>query len=180
MSAALDALLRAAVDATGAAAGCLFAWDGTDLAAVAGAGDGGPALVGRRLAAGDTSAGFVVSSGQPIAVSGRSGGGRRSAVGSLLERDAMSVLCVPCTSDEGTVGALELIDKAGAPFSIDDVELATLLAGVAGAALADTDGRHPAVADPSVLGADLARLAAEDPARYRAVAGMVAILLDRG
>ena len=57
-------------------------------------------------------------------------------LGARLGRMPASLLCVPCHHEDAIVGALELVDKAGgAPFSIDDVELVTLLGGIAGAAL---------------------------------------------
>jgi GAF domain-containing protein len=86
------------------------------------------------------------------------------------------VLCVPCGDDE-IVGALELVDKAGgAAFSFDDVELATLLAGIAGVAIeARADG--PAAPSARELASGLERLAATDAARYDTVARAVAALV---
>ena len=81
--------------------------------------------------------GYVVSSGQPMAIAPRGADPRLSeGLGARLGRMPASLLCVPCHHEDAIVGALELVDKAGgAPFSIDDVELVTLLGGIAGAAL---------------------------------------------
>ena len=57
---------------------------------------------------------------------------------------------------------LEIVDKAdGAMFSFDDVELATLIAGVAGVALDDAQcDRRPRSPGPDELAGELRRLAA--------------------
>jgi GAF domain-containing protein len=145
MNAALHALARAAVDVTGAGAGAVLAVAGDDLVVVAAAGDCA-GLVGTTVAATGTSAAFVVSSGQPIAVSVRPEDPVTSAVAALLGRHPASVLCVPCATDEDPLGALELVDKAGGMFTVDDIELATVLAGIAGAALTE---RGQAAAPPA-------------------------------
>ena len=72
-----------------------------------------------------------------------------------------------------------MVDKAGGGFSIDDIELATLLAGIAGAALAD-GAPVAAPPDPAELGAALAALARSEPLRYAAVARVLSVLLDHG
>ena len=78
------------------------------------------------------------------------------------------------------LGALELIDKSdGGRFTIDDLELATLLGGIAGAALSE-DGPTEAPPAPAELAGGLTRLASTDPARYAAVAAVLATLLERG
>jgi hypothetical protein len=75
------------------------------------------------------------------------------------------------------VGALELVDKrAGGSFTYDDLELATLLAGIAGAALVAEQGAHP-VPSPAELGGELEQLLAIDDRRYRAVAAVVSGLI---
>jgi GAF domain-containing protein len=178
----LQAAVDAAVDATAAGLGWLLAPDGTDLLVVAASGDDpalAAALVGRRLPAGVGTASYALQSGQPVALSAASGpaGGDEGARW-LLERDPASVVCVPCGTDDATVGVLEIVDKAGgAAFSFDDVEVVTLLAGVAGAALAEGGGAE-AVPEPARLGAELTRLAQVDPGRYATVAPLVAALLS--
>ena len=80
-----------------------------------------------------------------------------------------SVLCVPCAHDDDVLGVLELVDKAGGgPFTFDDVELITVLANIAGSALAESAGG--VVRSPDELGGELRQLAADDPTAYVAVA----------
>ena len=158
----LDAIVANAVAITGAAAGRLMVHDGDDLIVVATAGlDELP--IGSRVPATEGSAGYVVASGQPLAMAGQG--------------DA--VLCVPCPVDAAVVGALELVDKTGGiPFTFDDVELATVLAAVAGPALAHRDQPAVEVPDPEALGIALGHLAAADSVRYAQVASIVSALIQ--
>jgi GAF domain-containing protein len=161
----LEAVVRVALEATGATRGRLLtAGTGAlDLMVVASLGgdaswqtrppgDGDPSLVG-----------YVVATGQPQMLTGRGD-------------DAWSCLCAPCIRDDEVVGALELAGKAGGgAFSFDDIEMASLFAGVAGAAIV---ARHPASPPaPEELTGDLARLERTDPARYATVARLVYQLL---
>lgn len=178
----LVAIATAAVAATGASAGWLLAIGDDVLRVVASAGDGtGPAL-STTVPAGSGSAGFVAESGQPLAVSPRGDDPRfGEGMALVLGRRPSSIMAVPCLTDDAVVGVMELVDKVGGgSFSFDDVELATLLAGIAGVAMASTADRPPTVPGPAELGGDLARLATTDPARYAAVAPAVAALLGSG
>lgn len=177
----LQSLVRAVVDATGATVGWLLDVDGDALQVVAAAGTGGPEL-GLRVPSGSGSAGFVVASGQPLALAPRPGDARTSeGVAAVLGKAPASVLCVPCSTDTGVQGALEVIDKAGgAPFSFDDVEIATLLAGVAAAALSQRDRVVESVPRPEQLAAELASLAQRDPEEYGTIAVLVQALLSLG
>jgi GAF domain-containing protein len=179
MNPAVQAVVDSAVTATAASAGWVLALDGQRLVVVAARGGGD--LVGAEVPADAGTAGFVVNSGQPMAMAVREGDARLGeGVLGLLARRASSVLCVPCTAGDTVVGALELVDKAGgATFSFDDVELATLLAGIAAAALAADEG-EVAVRSPDELGAELHRLAAADPAGYALTAALVDAILARG
>jgi len=71
------------------------------------------------------------------------------------------------------------VDKAGgAAFVLDDVELVTLLAQVAGAALVETARKGAApTPGPDRLGGALERLAVTHPSRYAVVAAVVGELL---
>ena len=179
MNPVVQSVVDSAVGATAAAAGWVMALHGDRLSVIAafGAAD----LVGTDVSADAGTAGFVVNSGQPMAMAARQGDARLSegVLGLLAERPE-SVLCVPCTSADGVVGVLELVDKAdGVTFSFDDVELATLLAGIAAAAI-EADEGGVAVRSPDELGAELRRLAAADPAGYAQVATLVEAILARG
>jgi len=177
----LAAILQAGIDATGAGGGWLLAARGDRLSVVAASGPD-PAI-GVTVAAGEGTAGFVVASGQPLAMAPRDGDPRfAEGVMAITGRRPTSVLTVPCATDDGVVGALELVDKVGrGSFGFDDVELATLLADIAGVALSQLDDDiGPTVPDPAQLGGELARLAATAPARYAAVATMLGALLASG
>jgi sigma-B regulation protein RsbU (phosphoserine phosphatase) len=176
----LQSIIRAAMDASAAAHGWLLALDGETLRVVAAAGGDAGRLIGAMLPARAGTAGYVVASGQPLAMARRAGNPRfAEGMASLLERPPDSVMSVPCSTEEAVLGVLELADKAGGgTFSFDDLELATLLASVAGASLAHV-APTPAVPDAAQLGWELQRLAATDPTRYAAVATAVSALLAR-
>ncbi len=177
-NAVLDAVVEAAVHATRAAAGWVVGGEGDGQRVLAAGGEGAGDLLGRRVGPGEGIAGFVLASGQPLALSRLENDPRlRGGVEGLLRSRPRSVLCVPCTSDDAVVGALELTDKeAGEAFTFDDLELATLLAGIAGTALAADRGGGP-VPTPAELGTELGRLLAIDPRRYHAVAVVVSGLI---
>ncbi len=151
-----------------------------ELRVVAAGGDQPGTLIGRTTPAGEGSAGFVVASGQPLALAGHGDERLRRGMAAIIGRELASVLSVPCVSNETVVGALELVDKEGGQaFSFDDVELTTILAGIAGVVLAQ--GAHrPDVPTPSELAGDMERLAAADPDRYAAVAPVLSALLSHG
>lgn len=177
----LVAVVRAAVDATGATAGWLLEHDDADLAVVAAHG-GSPgwtsSLLGRRAGVAGGTASMVVQSGQPVALQPGRGARRDELATELLARAPVSLLCVPCLDGDAVVGALQLVDKAGGgPFDFDDVELATLLGGIAGVALRDLGAVAVDEPTPESLGRDLARLAVEEPGRFAAAARVIEALL---
>ncbi len=179
MNPVLQAVTDSAVGATGAAAGWVMALRGEHLTVLAAFGAG--SVLGTDVALGEGTAGFVAASGQPMAMAVREGDARltEGVLGLLPERPS-SVLCVPCTAADTVVGVLELVDKAGgATFSFDDVEVASLLAGIAAVAIASGEG-DVAVRSPDELGAELRRIAAADPAGYVQVATLVEAILARG
>lgn len=178
----LQAIVEAVTEATAATEGWMLAQRDDRLLVVAAAGDRPGRLVGATVPSDEGTAGYVVTSGQPLALAPRPDDARASSgVAGLLGLRPSSVLCVPCADDDSVAGALEVVDKAGGGrFSLDDVELATLLGGIAGAALVQTSGGAPSVPSPTELGGALQRLAATEPARYGALAMAIGALLDRG
>ena len=179
----LHALAQAAADATGASDGWLLAVEDDGLRVVAVAGPGtGPSVLAALVPAGAGSVGFVAASGHPLAMAPRDDDPRFSeGTAQLLGRRPSSVLSVPASNEDGVVGVLELVDKAGGGnFSFDDVEIATMLADIAGAALTAERAAGPPVPRPAELGGELERLSVADPARYSVVAAAVAALLARG
>lgn len=178
----LQAVLDAATSGTAGTAGWLLAVRGEQLEVMATSGTAPGSVVGALVPAETGTAGFVVGSGQPVALAVRPDDARAAAgVPELVGRRPVTNLCVPCDSSEGIAGALEVIDKAGgATFTFDDVELATLLAGIAGAALAAGGVGQRHVPTPAQLAADLERLRDVDAARYAAVASVVVTLVADG
>ena len=178
---ALHAVLQAAVDATAATSGWVLAARGDRAEVVAARGERAGEAMGVTVELGTGTAGFVIASGQPLALSPRTDDPRSGeGVAAALGRHPTGILCVACAAGGEVLGALELIDReGGSPFRIDDVEIVTVLADIAGAILAEDDA-GVTVPVPSVLATDLARLATTDPARYAAVAVVVAGLLSDG
>jgi GAF domain-containing protein len=177
-NAPLQALVRAAVEATGATAGWLLARERDELVVRAAHAEHSGRLIGVRVPFTGT-AGFVVSSSQPLALSHVTADARfaPSSDDAVLHA-ANSVISVPCSDEDETRGALEVFDKVGgASFSYDDLELVTLLADIAGPMLAHTGDAGPAVPEPYELGDALSRLAESDPVRYAALAALISALL---
>lgn len=168
-NAVLDTVVRVAMDATGASRARLFsvapsttAMEDTVTLVVAHGGD----VAWRAGSSGSPHSslvGYVVATGQPQV---------------LTSQDrTSSALCAPCIHDYEVVGALELGDKAGGgAFSMDDMEMTSLFAGIAGAAIVGR--RVTAPLDPAHLVGRLGRLAATDPPRYATIARLVQRLLN--
>ncbi len=175
--AVLDAIVRSAVEATAATSGWLVAAtdDGPLVVRAAFSDDGAGEAIG-TIVPDDAPAALALALGQPAArlvdpsdVSARGAG----AAGDV----PTSLLTVPCGD---AAGVLEVADKrGGSPFTIDDIELVTLLAEIAGAALAERDDDLESP-DVEELAAELRRLHTTNRARYRFVARVVAGLLGAG
>jgi GAF domain-containing protein len=130
------AVLRSIVDATaalfGAEAASLALHDpATDrLVFAVAAGEHGQGVVGLAIGSSEGVAGYVFSTGQPLALSdvasdARFGRGAAEQTGYVPR----SLIAVPLVDDEGTLGVLEVLDKRGdAGFDLRDVELATVFA----------------------------------------------------
>jgi GAF domain-containing protein len=179
----LQSLVRAAVEGTGASRGWLLAVRGDHLEVVAAYGHDAGSLLGATMPLESGSAGFVVASGQPLAMTPRGDDPRFAAdLFAQLGSQPSSVLCVPCDDDDdATVGALELVDKVGnGPFSFDDVEIVTMLAAIAGVAIAQSEWNGPRPPSPDELAGELHRLAVADPTHYATVASVINALLIRG
>ena len=168
--AVLTAIVRTAVQAANASRGWLAIEDQDDLVVVAAFGDDTHGLVLRRFPVGSGTTGYVLTSGQPLALSSVGDDRMGDGIGSVLENPPQTVLSVPCTTSDAVVGALEVVDKeGGARFTFDDVELVTLIAEIAAATLA---GAAPALTlpTPAELATDLEHLASTDPVHYATVA----------
>lgn len=176
----LQSIVQAAVQATDAEQGWLVAERGDALRIVAAAGGTAGDLLGAEVPLDSETVGLVFASGSPVSLKPTAGEGSLRGEQQLLGRRPGAVLAVPCVSDEGVVGAIELIDKHGGDaFPLSELELVTALATVAAVALTDGAGAAE-VPQPGTLGDGLAELARADPARYALVAPVVATLIGRG
>ena len=167
-----QAIVNQALAATGAATGWLLAVteQGFEVLARSGAAvDVAP--VGTMVEPVGARA-YVVATGQPVALLPEPGDpSHRDAGGS--PRGPSSVLAVPC-GVEHVVAVLELADKPDATsFTYDDIDLVSLLAPVAAAALTERPPEGPAAPSPQQLGGALIDLAAESPDRYALAARLV-------
>ncbi len=178
----LYAVLRSAVEATGAADGWIAALDdGADqLVVVAAEGPRGRRLLGVTVGEHEGFSGYVVGSAQPLAIEPAADDPRLDeGIAARLDRRPRSVLCVPCEDDDIVLAAIELVDKDGGGFTFDDLELVAVLADVAGVALRLGAGGASLLPTPAELGALLEGLAGSDPVRYARVAELVAMLVRR-
>jgi GAF domain-containing protein len=134
--AAGTAVLRSIVEATvqifAAEAASLALHDpATDrLVFAVAAGEQGQGVVGLAIDAAEGVAGYVFSSGQPIALSdveqdARFGRATAERTGYVPR----SLVAVPLIDDEGTLGVLEVLDKRGdGGFDLRDIELVSVFA----------------------------------------------------
>jgi GAF domain-containing protein len=129
-----EAILRSVVDAAAilirAEAASIALFDATTgrLVFRVAAGEHGQGVVGLSVDSSEGLAGYVFSSGQPLAIG-------ETTVDPRFKRDAAqqtgyvprSLLAVPLTDDAGTIGVLEVLDRQdGLPFDLADIEAATV------------------------------------------------------
>jgi len=141
-----EAILRSVVDAAAALiraeAASIALFDpqtGTLVFRVA-AGEHGQGVVGLAVQPGEGVAGYVYSTGQPLAIG-------ETTVDPRFRRDAAertgyvprSLLAVPLADESGTIGVLEVLDRRdGAPFDLADLEAAAVFARQATVAIRST------------------------------------------
>ncbi len=94
------------------------------------AGDQGQGVVGLAIGSDQGVAGYVFSTGQPLAIGEAAAdprfGREAAAQTGYVPR---SLLAVPLTDDAGTIGVLEVLDRRdGAPFDLQDMEAAAVFA----------------------------------------------------
>jgi GAF domain-containing protein len=137
------AVLRSVVDATvvlfGAEAASIALYDQTTdrLVFRVAAGGQGEGVVGLTIAPDEGVAGYVFTTGQPLALSDVASDARfgreRAAQTGFVPR---SLVAVPLLDDEGTIGVLEVLDKRDeAGFDLHDIELASVFARQAAVAI---------------------------------------------
>ena len=93
------------------------------------AGEHGQGVVGLAIGSGEGVAGFVFSTGQPMALADVAADARfgRSAA-EQTGYVPRSLIAVPLADDEGVLGVLEVLDKREGSFDLRDVELASVFA----------------------------------------------------
>jgi len=141
-----EAILRSVVDAAAvliraeAASIALFDPDTGRLVFRVAAGEHGQGVVGLAVQPGEGVAGYVYSSGEPLAIG-------ETTVDPRFRRDAAeqtgyvprSLLAVPLADAAGTIGVLEVLDRRdGAPFDLADLEAASVFARQATVAIRST------------------------------------------
>jgi hypothetical protein len=174
----LHAIAQGAAEATGAASVTLVGRRDDELRVLAAGGDDPAHAVGDEVPPGNESLGFVLASGQTLALGPRL---EPSSESKGVHRTPSATLCVPCLGTEGVLGALELLGRPGVTsFEPEATRLATVFAEIAAAAL--LAGGLGVEAGPShgELAAELARLQDTDPARYAAIASVLGALLAHG
>jgi GAF domain-containing protein len=201
-----EAVLRSVVDATvalfDAEASSLLLYDPGDdrLVIRVAAGTAGEGAVGLRIPPGQGIAGYVYTTGQPLAIADvasdpRFGRTAAEATGYMPR----SILGVPLLDDAGTIGVLEVLDRrGGGSFELRDLDLASVFARQATVAirasrverdvaellrgilarLASGDGRGGAPGDDGpiaeIVAAAVGDLDTEDGGRLWALADAVA------
>ena len=141
-----EAILRSVVDAAAvliraeAASIALFDADSGRLVFRVAAGEHGQGVIGLTVQPGEGVAGYVYSSGQPLAIG-------EATVDPRFRRDAAeqtgyvprSLLAVPLADAAGTIGVLEVLDRRdGEPFDLADLEAASVFARQATVAIRST------------------------------------------
>jgi GAF domain-containing protein len=140
--AVLGSIVEATVALFGAEAASIALYDAAErkLVFIVAAGEHGEDVVGLAIDAGQGVAGYVFSTGQPLALADVA---RDSRFGRSTAEETgyvpRSLVAVPLVDDEGMLGVLEVLDKRGdAAFDLHDVELATVFARQATVAIRAT------------------------------------------
>lgn len=175
---AYQAIVDAALNATGAASGWLLAdQEEHGLSVLATAGQAAThQQVGATIQPQGAKA-YVLAAGQPTALLPQPGD-TANADGGGAPGIPPSLLAVPC-GDDDIVAVLEVSGKpGGATFGFEDINALSGLAQVAAAMVLERNDAVRAVASPAQLAAELDNLAQRLPARYEHVAQVIEALLS--
>ena len=131
-SAVLASIVEATVALFGAEAASIALYDPLEerLVFTVAAGEHGQGVVGLAIKPGQGVAGYVFSTGLPMALAdvardARFGRGTAEATGYVPR----SLIAVPLVDAEGSIGVLEILDKRGdRGFDLRDIEVATIFA----------------------------------------------------
>ena len=100
------------------------------------AGEQGQGVIGLEVPPAQGLVGYVYSTGQAIALSDVEGDKRFGrAFAQSTGYVPRSIVAVPLSDGDGTIGVLEVLDKRGGPFSLRDIELASVFARQAAVAI---------------------------------------------
>ena len=141
-TAVLASIVEATVSLFGAEAASIALFDTTAhmLVFTVAAGEYGREVIGLAIDPSEGVAGYVFSTGQPMALSDAAADARFGRT--TAERTGYvprSLVAVPLVDDEGILGVLEVLDKRGeAGFDLRDVELASVFARQATVAIRAT------------------------------------------
>lgn len=173
-----QAVVTEALRATGASSAWLLAVHQSNLVVVATGGTAhGTTPIGTVVASTGTRA-YVMASAQP-AVMMPNQGDPATAGTAGVEGSARSILVAPCGED-APMGLLELANKTtGESFSFEDMELASSLAAVAGAALGETRPKSAQPLPPKEIMVELEQMALTQPDRYSELASVIAAVTGR-
>lgn len=175
----LHTLVATARSSTGAEAAFLLAPTEDDRLEVV-AVDGPGALDATTVEPDETYGAMVLASQQPMAMQVGPDDSMTRFEARVLGRRPSALCAVPCIGVTDVRGVLALVDKAGGgSFDFDDVEVATMLAEIAGAGLDERDG-PTAAPSPDALASMLRELSQREPERYRRVASLVEMVLAAG
>jgi signal transduction histidine kinase len=106
-----------------------------------------------RLAVGEGIAGWVAQSGEEVNIPDAYSDSRfQPAVDIKSGYRTRSILCTPMRNSKGEIiGVLQVLNKAGGPFTADDTELLTALASQAGMSIENSKLYHSVVAKNAEL-----------------------------
>lgn len=145
---ALRAIADAAAAALHVAAASIALHDPVEdrLVFRAAAGPQGEGVIGLAIASHEGIAGYVFSTGQPLAIADVLADPRfERGTAERTGYTPRSLLAVPLVDGEGTIGVMEWLDRAdGLPFDLVDVEVATRVAAAATATARATRLDHGA------------------------------------
>jgi GAF domain-containing protein len=134
-SAGLAAITEAAAAVLGATAASIALYDGATDALVfrVAAGPEGAGVIGLSIPAYAGIAGYVYSTGQPLAIADVATDPRfQRATAERTGYVPRSLLAVPLVDDAGLVGVMEVLDRRdGQPFDLVDLDVASRLAAAA-------------------------------------------------
>jgi signal transduction protein with GAF and PtsI domain len=134
----LAAIVGAAVVALEAQAASIALHDpaADRLVFTAAAGPAAGDIVGMSIEPASGIAGYVFTTGQPLAVADVTADPRfERTVAEASGYVPSSLLAVPVTDETGTIGVLEALDRRGGTFSLRDLDVATSIAGLAAIAI---------------------------------------------